>query len=44
MYAIETKSLTKCYGKNRGIVDVNLAVKEGEIFGFVGPNETELYR
>lgn len=38
MYAIETKSLTKSYGKNRGIVDVNLAVKEGEIFGFVGPN------
>ena len=38
MYAIETKSLTKSYGKSRGIVDVNLKVKEGEIFGFVGPN------
>ena len=38
MYAIETNNLTKSYGKSRGIVDVNLKVKEGEIFGFVGPN------
>lgn len=38
MNAIETKNLTKSYGKSRGISDVNLTVKEGEIFGFVGPN------
>lgn len=38
MYAIETKGLTKSYGKSRGIVDVDLSVKEGEIFGFIGPN------
>lgn len=38
MYAIETVNLTKYYGKNRGIIDVNLKVKEGEIFGFIGPN------
>lgn len=37
-YAIETKKLTKYYGKARGIVDVDLAVEEGEIFGFIGPN------
>ena len=37
-YAIETKKLTKYYGKSRGIVDVDLAVEEGEIFGFIGPN------
>jgi len=36
--AIETKKLTKYYGKARGIVDVDLAVNEGEIFGFIGPN------
>lgn len=30
--------LTKYYGKNRGIIDVDLKVKEGEIFGFIGPN------
>ena len=37
-YAIETTKLTKYYGKARGIVDVDLAVEEGEIFGFIGPN------
>jgi len=35
---IETKNLTKNYGKSRGIIDVNLTVEEGEIFGFIGPN------
>jgi ABC-type multidrug transport system ATPase subunit len=35
---IETQQLTKSYGKFRGIVDVDLAVNEGEIFGFLGPN------
>jgi len=36
--AIETKNLTKYYGKNRGIVDVSISVNEGEIYGFIGPN------
>jgi ABC-2 type transport system ATP-binding protein len=35
---IETKKLTKYYGKARGIIDVDLTVYEGEIFGFIGPN------
>lgn len=35
---IETQSLTKSYGKYRGIVDVDLVVNEGEVFGFLGPN------
>lgn len=35
---IETKNLTKYYGKDRGVEDLNLEVKEGEIFGFLGPN------
>ena len=35
---IETHKLTKNYGKSRGIVDVDLIVDEGEIFGFIGPN------
>jgi ABC-2 type transport system ATP-binding protein len=35
---IETKRLTKYYGKARGIVDVDMEVAEGEIFGFIGPN------
>ena len=35
---IETKNLTKFYGKNRGINDVNITVRKGDIFGFLGPN------
>jgi len=35
---IETEKLTKTYGSHRGIVDVDLAVEEGEAFGFLGPN------
>ena len=38
MYIIETNNLCKSYGKSRGIIDLNLKIKEGEIFGFVGPN------
>lgn len=37
-YVIETRDLTKYYGKNLGIIDVSLQVREGEIFGFIGPN------
>jgi ABC-2 type transport system ATP-binding protein len=35
---IETQSLTKTYGKARGIEKLDLRVKRGEIFGFLGPN------
>lgn len=38
MNIIEIKNLTKNYGKHRGIVDINLKVEEGDIFGFIGPN------
>ena len=38
MDVIEVNNLTKYYGKARGIIDVNFAVPEGEIFGFIGPN------
>lgn len=38
MNIIETKGLTKYYGKSRGIIDLNLSVAEGEFFGFIGPN------
>jgi ABC-2 type transport system ATP-binding protein len=36
--AIETQNLTKYYGRHRGIVDLNIKIDEGEIFGFIGPN------
>ena len=35
---IETEQLTKYYGSARGIVDVDLTVEQGEVFGFLGPN------
>jgi ABC-2 type transport system ATP-binding protein len=35
---IETHKLSKSYGEHRGIVDVDLEVAEGEVFGFLGPN------
>ena len=35
---IETQDLTVYYGKHRGILDVNLTVEKGEVFGFLGPN------
>ena len=37
-WAIETAGLTKYYGKSRGIVEVDLTVEVGEVFGFLGPN------
>ena len=36
--AIQTEGLTKFYGKRRGIVEIDLEVRRGEIFGYLGPN------
>jgi ABC-2 type transport system ATP-binding protein len=38
MNVIETEKLTKSYGSHRGIVEVDLTVEQGEVFGFLGPN------
>jgi ABC-2 type transport system ATP-binding protein len=35
---IKTEKLTKSYGSHRGIVDLDLEVEQGEVFGFLGPN------
>ncbi|MDH5635339.1 MAG: ABC transporter ATP-binding protein [Candidatus Bathyarchaeota archaeon] len=35
---IEIENLTKMYGNNVGVKDLNLAVYKGEIVGFLGPN------
>lgn len=35
---IEIRNLTKDYGRAKGIFDINIEVKEGEVFGFLGPN------
>ena len=36
--AIHTEGLTKHYGDVHALVDLNLDVQVGEIFGFLGPN------
>lgn len=38
MAIIKTGGLTKFYGKARGIQGVDLAVEQGDFFGFIGPN------
>jgi ABC-2 type transport system ATP-binding protein len=35
---IRTEKLTKSYGSHRGIIEVDLDVQQGEVFGFLGPN------
>ncbi len=35
---IKTEKLTKNYGSHRGIIEVDLEVGQGEVFGFLGPN------
>lgn len=36
--AIRTFGLTKSYGERRGVFDLDFEVRQGEIFGFLGPN------
>ena len=38
MAAIVTEGLTKYYGTTPGIVDLDIDVQVGEVFGFLGPN------
>lgn len=35
---IQTEGLTFYYGRQRGIEDVSLEIRPGEVFGFLGPN------
>ncbi|HOK05513.1 MAG TPA: ABC transporter ATP-binding protein [Victivallales bacterium] len=35
---IRTENLTKNYGKDRGVFNLNLDVPKGKIYGFIGPN------
>jgi ABC-2 type transport system ATP-binding protein len=37
-HAIELRGLTRWYGKRRGVLYLDVAVEEGEVFGFLGPN------
>lgn len=35
---IQTQQLTKYYGASRGILNLDLSIPPGDIFGFIGPN------
>lgn len=35
---VSTRNLTKFYKKDPGVVDLNMDVFEGEVFGYLGPN------
>ncbi len=35
---VRTEGLTKPYGRHTGLVDLDLEVHTGEVFGFLGPN------
>ena len=36
--AVRLQRMTKSYGKNRGVADLDLEVEPGCVFGFLGPN------
>ncbi len=38
MEIIKIESLSKYYGKARGVTDISFSVDQGEFFGFIGPN------
>jgi ABC-2 type transport system ATP-binding protein len=38
MATLEVRSLTKWYGRSRGIEDVSFSLAQGEVFGYLGPN------
>ena len=38
MTAIETRGLTKRYGSETALAELDLTVESGEVFGFLGPN------
>jgi ABC-2 type transport system ATP-binding protein len=35
---VRTAALTKYYGRQRGIIDLDLEIATGEVFGYLGPN------
>ncbi len=37
-HAVRTEGLSKSYGRHRGLVELDLQVRTGEVMGFIGPN------
>jgi len=38
-YIIETKNLTKQYGSQKSVADLNIHVQKGRIYGLLGRND-----
>lgn len=38
MNTIDIQHLTKDYGQGKGVFDVTLSIKKGEVYGYLGPN------
>jgi ABC-2 type transport system ATP-binding protein len=38
VWAVRTRGLTKHYGAGAGVFDLDLCVRRGEVYGFLGPN------
>lgn len=39
-YVVDSRELTKQYGKHKAVDSVSLHIKRGEIYGFIGRNGT----
>lgn len=42
-YILEINNLTKTYSRKKVIDNVNMKIKKGEIYGFLGPNGAGYY-
>ena len=38
MTMIDIHNLTKDYGGGKGVFDVSISIKKGEVYGYLGPN------
>ncbi|HBJ02801.1 MAG TPA: bacitracin ABC transporter ATP-binding protein, partial [Lysinibacillus sp.] len=37
-YIVQTQNLSKYFGKEQAVSNINLQIRKGEIYGFLGPN------
>ncbi|MGE7675761.1 ABC transporter ATP-binding protein [Lysinibacillus sp. NPDC094403] len=37
-YIVQTENLSKSFGKEKAVSNINLKIRKGEIYGFLGPN------
>ena len=40
-YAVETDKLTRKFGSAIAVNEISMRIKQGSIFGFLGPNRSE---